>query len=368
MAHHYCSIVVCMAAAGLGAACLSAENTDPQVAEVGLTTSALSVCEEAVPANRNIDGIPSYAQCAASESAAIYSNNGVDTSTTQVSPDWQRTQWSGGYQCTELANRYFRFRWGVKWVPNGNAGAWCDTQPPANVGVVQTMAPVHGDLMVLAPGSCGAAQGTGHVTVVDEVNDTKLVVVEQNGARRGTYNLSCAKCFLHVMANDGVPMPATGLPPATPGTNAAGAAAPAAPTTPAQGAGGAAANPTDRPSRPRGPAAAAGAAAPAPSIPAASTPPVTAPVATTPTAPAVKPPIPSTPLVGSIQNGVAAGSGAAPLPSSFTNPTSTPAAQTEAGGCSVSGVGEPSRNGRPLLLGVGLLFGMVVRLRRRPRN
>jgi surface antigen len=365
MAHHYRSIVVCMAAASLGAACLSAENTDPQVAEVGLTTAALtlSVCEEAVPANRNIDGIPSYAQCAASMDSAIYSNNGVDTSTTQVSPDWQRTQWSGGYQCTELANRYFRFRWGVKWVPNGNAGAWCDTQPPANVGVVQTMAPVHGDLMVLAPGSCGAAQGTGHVTVVDEVNDTKLVVVEQNGARRGTYNLSCAKCFLHVMANDGVPKPATGLPPVT---NAAGAAAPAAPTTPAQGAAGAAASPTDRPSRPRGQAAAAGAAAPAQTTPAA---PVTAPVANTQPAPAAKPPIPSTPLVGSIQNGVAAGSGAAPLPSSFNTPASTPAAQTEAGGCSVSGVGgERSHNGLPLLLGVGLLSGMMVRLRRRPRD
>lgn len=369
MAHHYCSIAVCLAAVGLNAACLQDENTEGQVAEtVGLSTSALTICEEAVPANRNIDGIPSYAQCPESMDSAIYSNNGVDTSTTQVSPEWQRTQWSGGYQCTELANRYLRFRWGVKWVPNGNAGMWCDTQPPANIGVVQTMTPVHGDLMVLAPGSCGAAQGTGHVTVVDEVNDTKLVVVEQNGARRGTYNLSCAKCFLHVMANDGVPKPATGLPPAT---SAAGAAAPAAPTMPAQGAAGAAATPTDRPSRPRGPAAAAGAAAPG--VPAApmTTPPVatTPPVSTTPPATAAKPQVPSTPLVGSIQNGVAAGSGAAPLPSTFNTPGASAPAQTEAGGCSVSGVGgERSGKGLPFLLGAGLLFGMAVRLRSRPRN
>ena len=369
MALHYSSIVVCMAAAGLGVACLTSETTESPDT-VGLTTSALSICEEAVPANRNIDGIPAYAQCPESMNSAIYSNNGVDTSTTQVSPEWQRTQWSGGYQCTELANRYLRFRWGVKWVPNGNAGMWCDTQPPANVGVVQTMTPVHGDLMVLAPGSCGAAQGTGHVTVVDEVNDTKLVVVEQNGARRGTYNLSCAKCFLHVMANDGVPMPAAGT---GTGTGAAGASAPAAPTTPAQGAAGAAATPTETPRRPRGPAA-AGAAAPAPaapgSAPAAMTPPASsAPVA--PPKPAAKPPIPTTPLVGSIENGFAAGSGAAaPLSGAVTSPSeNTRPGAAEAGGCAVAAVGSnDSQSFGLVVLGAVLLGSAGLRPRRRAKR
>jgi surface antigen len=345
MAQGYCSIVVCLAAAGLGAACASEL---PEADSVGLTTAALSmsICEEAVPANRNIDGIPSYAQCAASMDGAIYSNNGVDTSLTQMGSDWIRTQWSGGYQCTELANRYLRFRWGVKWIPNGNAGNWCDTQPPANAGIVQTMAPVHGDLMVLAPGSCGAAQGTGHVTVVDEVNDTKLVVVEQNGARRGNYNLSCAKCFLHVMANDGVPKAAAG-------TAAAGAAAPATPTTPpAQGAAGGAAIP-EGPRRPRNPAA-GGSAAPASSVAGAASAPLSPAVPTTPVAPA------NTPVIVP-----AAGSGAvAPLASAVTTPTaSTRVGAPEAGACAVAAVGSGRSYSFSLLFGLGMLFGAALRPR-----
>ena len=185
----------------LGVAC-----ADPaQEAELELASSALSACEEMVPANRFIDGIPAYAQCAASENSAIFSNNGVDTSTTQMGPDWVRTQHSGGYQCTELAKRYLHFVWNVRYSPRGNAGQWCDTPPPADSGLVQSMTPSHGDLMVLAPGSCGAAQTTGHVTVVDTVDMAggKVSVVEQNRARRGSYMISCAKCYLHVVANDG---------------------------------------------------------------------------------------------------------------------------------------------------------------------
>src|SRR5262245_23252488 len=208
--------------------------------EVGVTTSALNACNETVPANRNIDGIPSYAQCDMFAQSAICSNNGVDTAPMSMGAGWVKTQYSGGYQCTELAHRYILFKWGVKWLPNGNAGQWCDTMPPANSGMVQTMEPVHGDLMVLAPGSCGAAQGTGHVTVVDLVDAAKgkLTVVEQNGARRGTYNTTCAKCFLHVVANDGT---STGMPI----TGAAGGAAP-----PPSAAGAAAPPPTEIPKRP----------------------------------------------------------------------------------------------------------------------
>lgn len=177
--------------------------------ELGLVQSAISACDEMVPETRYIDGIPAYAQCTATETSAIYSNNGVDTSTMKVGADWVRTQWSGGYQCTELASRYLKFVWDVKYVPNGNAGSWCDTPPPANSGMVQSTTPVHGDLIVFGPGSCGASMDTGHVAVVDTVDmaTQKLSVVEQNRARRGTYMISCAKCYLHVVANDGKTAP-----------------------------------------------------------------------------------------------------------------------------------------------------------------
>jgi surface antigen len=166
---------------------------------------ALDVCGETVPPERFIDGIPAYAQCDAFASSAVYSNNGVDTSPTKVGPDWQRTQYSGGYQCTELATRYLRFRWNVDYVPRGNAGEWCNVEPPASSGVVKTTSPVHGDLMVFAGGSCGAAAQTGHVNVVDTVDlaGGKLVAVEQNRARRGSYKIDCALCFLHAVVNDG---------------------------------------------------------------------------------------------------------------------------------------------------------------------
>ena len=169
-------------------------------------TSALSVCDEVVPANRFVDGIPAYAQCPGFENAAIYSNNGVDTSTTSLGADWVRTQGSGGYQCTELAHRYLHFRWNVtSWLPRGNAGTWCDTQPTAASGVVQTTVPVHGDLIVFAPGACGADAVTGHVAVVDVVDDARaqVTVVEENRAGRRNAAQSCATCYLHVVANDG---------------------------------------------------------------------------------------------------------------------------------------------------------------------
>src|SRR5690242_16597134 len=139
------------------------------VSGVGTVTQAISPCNETVPTNRFIDGFPAYAQCDTTQNSAIYSNNGIDTATSSMGPDWVKTQYSGGYQCTELAHRYLMFKWKVTWEPRGNAGTWCDTQPTADSGVVQTMTPVHGDIMVFAPGSCGADATTGHVAVVDVV-------------------------------------------------------------------------------------------------------------------------------------------------------------------------------------------------------
>jgi len=85
MTRHTHWAVGCLAATSW-IACTQAGMTE--VGEVGLDSQALTVCEETVPADRNVDGIPAYAQCAESNDSAIYSNNGVDTSTTQMGSDW----------------------------------------------------------------------------------------------------------------------------------------------------------------------------------------------------------------------------------------------------------------------------------------
>jgi len=165
-------------------------------------SAAANICNETVAATRTVDGIPSYAQCTASQSSAIYSDNGVDTATASGGTGWVRTQYSGGYQCTELAHRYVYFKWNVQNVPNGNAGTWCDGTIPS--GLVKTTTPMHGDLIVFAPGSCGADATTGHVAVVDVVNASSTVTfVEQNSPGRRSCAISTAACFLHATANTG---------------------------------------------------------------------------------------------------------------------------------------------------------------------
>lgn len=188
--------------------CLSAALAVVVMTAVASPSLAADVCGETVPANRFIDGIPAYAQCAASMTAAIYSSDGINTATEAADSSWVRTQRSGGYQCTELANRYLRFRFNVTSVPNGDAGVWCNGALPS--GLEKVTAPAHGDLIVLAPGSCGADATTGHVAVVDTVAADTLMAVQQNGASRGRYDITCAACFLHATANTGAPAPDAG--------------------------------------------------------------------------------------------------------------------------------------------------------------
>jgi surface antigen len=317
--------------------------------DVGVAREALSACNETVPDTRYIDGIPSYAQCPETESSAIFSNNGIDTATASMGADWVRTQYSGGYQCTELAHRYLLFKWQVKWLPNGNAGFWCDTMPPANSGMTQTMAPVHGDIMVLAPGSCGADGTTGHVNVVDVVDTAKakVTVVEQNGARRGSYNQTCAKCFLHVVANNGTSPGTTIVPPP-----AAGAAAAAG--APAQQAGAGA--PTKRP------APAAGSAAPPPASP---------PAEPTPTTP-IAPPAPATagsiaPAPPAAPSSSAAGSAATPT-TTPTTPVAARGGDAADSGCSISEVRGSAATTQLSAALLMLAMIAVARLQRRRRR
>jgi hypothetical protein len=187
------------AALGLWLTACGAEISDEPVAT---STLALDVCDETVPANRYVDGLPAYAQCDEVQGAAVWSSNGVDTSTTSQGSEWIPTQHSGGYQCTEWAYRYMYFRFEVDYR-HGNAREWCDGDLPPTL--VKSSLPVHGDLIVFDGGSCGADGETGHIAVIDTVDASaaKVTFVEQNRAGRRTADQSCALCFLHAVANDG---------------------------------------------------------------------------------------------------------------------------------------------------------------------
>jgi hypothetical protein len=175
---------------------------DPTREEVATETLAVNVCDETVPTDRAVDGLPAYAQCTETMSANIWSNNGVDTSTSSLGDDWVQTQRGGGYQCTEWAYRYMHFRWAVDYR-HGDAREWCDGELPSTL--VKSTVPVHGDLIVFDGGVCGADATTGHIAVVDTVDATaaKVTLVEENRAGRRSANQSCATCFLHAVANDG---------------------------------------------------------------------------------------------------------------------------------------------------------------------
>jgi hypothetical protein len=188
---------------------LGCAGPDPTREELAVETLAVNTCDETVPAERFVDGLPAYAQCTASMSANIWSNNGVDTSTSSLGDDWVQTQRGGGYQCTEWAYRYMHFRWAVDYR-HGDAREWCDGELPSTL--VKSTVPVHGDLIVFDGGVCGADATTGHIAVVDTVDAAaeKITLVEENRAGRRSANQSCATCFLHAVANDGMPAGSAG--------------------------------------------------------------------------------------------------------------------------------------------------------------
>jgi hypothetical protein len=181
---------------------LACGNAPDDAEPLGVAQQAINACNETVPATRAVDGFPAYAQCAGIEDGAIWSNNGIDTAPSSQGAGWVRTQNGGGYQCTEFARRYFMFHWGIDYQ-HGNAGEWCDGTLPSTLALVTS--PTHGDLIVFAPGSCGADATTGHIAVVDTVDMAggKVTIVEQNQASRRSSQQSCAKCYLHAIKNDG---------------------------------------------------------------------------------------------------------------------------------------------------------------------
>jgi CHAP domain len=189
--------------AAVGAMLLACGNAPREEAEeLGVTRQEVNACDETVPAMREVDGFPAYSQCEGIKDGAIWSNDGVETASSSQGQGWMRTQWSGGYQCTEFARRYLMFRWGIDYQ-HGDAWEWCEGTLPSTLTLATS--PTHGDLIVFAPGSCGSDATTGHIAVVDTVDMAggKVTIVEQNPAGRRSTQQSCAACYLHAVKNDG---------------------------------------------------------------------------------------------------------------------------------------------------------------------
>lgn len=174
---------------------ISCGSSDPE--RVGhVAQGVTSICGDA-PAVSTFDGYPAFKYCGNFD---VYSNDGKNTSSTPQA-GWVKTEGGYGYQCVELAVRYFHFRWGIStgWGVMG-AKDMCGTHPS---GVSQTSNPVAGDLMVFGASSCGADPTFGHVGVVDSVSGTTISLVQQNTASKYNYKQSCASCFLHAASNSG---------------------------------------------------------------------------------------------------------------------------------------------------------------------
>lgn len=164
--------------------------------DVGQSNDAVDyICSESAAAT--LDGIPAYAYCG---NFNVWSNNGADTKSASGGTGWVQTEGGYGYQCVEYAVRYEHFKFGVAtgWGIS-YAYQMCNTHPS---GIAKATTPVHGDLMIFAPGSCGADGTAGHVAVVDVVNSTTVKVVQENTAGSYTYNQSCASCWLHAASNN----------------------------------------------------------------------------------------------------------------------------------------------------------------------
>ena len=107
-------------------------------------------------------------------------------------------------RATSTSSSASRTGWGISY-----AYQMCNTHPSSMSTATK---PVHGDLMIFAPGSCGADATAGHVAVVDVVNATTVKVVQENVAGSYTYNQSCASCWLHAANNNGTNDPCATAP------------------------------------------------------------------------------------------------------------------------------------------------------------
>lgn len=151
--------------------------------------ASVASCGSAPPCGTemaSIDGIAAY-------------SNGSSQCTWNSCAGWLPTGY--GYQCVELAQRYFHQRWGIQTVwPVNFAAQMCKSHPAGTTVHYGGYAPVHGDLIVY-PGT--STNSAGHVAVIDWVQGTQIGVVEENSSGDGTRDddTSRALCFVHADAN-----------------------------------------------------------------------------------------------------------------------------------------------------------------------
>lgn len=149
---------------------------------------------------------------------AIYSTNGKDTYTSNPNGNRTMTNSGFGYQCYELAQRYFGFKFN-KWIIYPAAADMCDHPMPRGVERILPGqgTPVPGDLFVFARGSCGASATAGHVAVITKVYNRDSVQVAQQNMRSERSSIaniktSCACAFIHAQDNLRANSPPTGTP------------------------------------------------------------------------------------------------------------------------------------------------------------
>ncbi|MCM5681886.1 CHAP domain-containing protein [Schlegelella sp. S2-27] len=148
----------------------------------------------------------------------IFSTNGKDTYTSNPFGNRIMTNSGFGYQCFELAQRYFGFKFN-KWIIMPSAKNMCDWPLPQGVKRFRPGqgTPVPGDLFVFGGGQCGASQEHGHVAVVTRVyNDESVQIIQQNMRSESStvvnIRMSCACAILHAEDNKLANAPRTGTP------------------------------------------------------------------------------------------------------------------------------------------------------------
>lgn len=138
--------------------------------------------------------------------SSVYATSGTDA---HYGPPGVFTD-SCGFQCVELAVRYFYFKAGItgSWSGVGQATDMCGTHPS---GVAQTSSPQVGDLMVFQANNAAAGTGSaGHVAVITKINGDGTIgtfnqrfAEDANGfmstAFWNTAPASAALCYLHAV-------------------------------------------------------------------------------------------------------------------------------------------------------------------------
>jgi hypothetical protein len=199
---HARALVLTTLAAAAAAGCAPPAEEDGPLGRAALADDG--ICNE--PATTSIDGYPAYAYCG---NFNVYTDDGIHTQSS-AAPGWTETEGGFGYQCVEIAVRYFYFKWSV---PHGwffsYATDMCGTHPS---DVTITSNPVHGDLAVIKPGCAGADATAGHVLVIDSLQGTQIHGIQQNPAGAFTWPDSCVQCYLHAAANGGAQDPCSTAP------------------------------------------------------------------------------------------------------------------------------------------------------------